>query len=79
MRAAFYTALRALTAQAPSILSDEQAAAGESNSRLKLAAAAVMQGLSDKDSAAHSQMWECLLVFSRAFPGGSLRPHTVVA
>ena len=28
-----------------------------------------LSGLADKDAAAHTQMWECLLVFFRAFPG----------
>lgn len=68
VRAAFYTAVRALTVQAPSLLHDAAAAVGDANSKLKLAGPAVMQGLSDKDPAAHSQMWECVLVFCRAFP-----------
>ena len=68
VRAAFYTAVRALTLQAPSLLHDTEAADGDANSKLKLASAAVVQGLSDKDSAAHSQMWECVLIFCRAFP-----------
>jgi hypothetical protein len=70
VRAAFYTAVRALAAQAPSVLQPDNEAAGgdEAGNRLKMAGAAVMQGLADKDAAAHTQMWECLLVFCRAFP-----------
>jgi hypothetical protein len=67
VRAAFYTAIRALTEQAPSLLHSD-AADADASSKLKVAGPAVMQGLSDKDAAAHSQMWECLLVFCRAFP-----------
>ena len=66
VRAAFYTAIRALTVQAPSLLRDAPDSAGAS--KLRLAGAAVVQGLSDKEAAAHSQMWECILVFFRAFP-----------
>lgn len=47
---------------------DAEAASINVNSKLKFASAAVVQGLSDKDSAAHSQMWECVLIFCRAFP-----------
>ena len=68
VRAAFYTAVRTLTVQAPSLLQDAEAVDGGTSGILKLAGQAVMQGLSDKDAAAHSQMWECVLVFCRAFP-----------
>jgi hypothetical protein len=68
VRAAFYTSIRALAAQAPSLLQDCNATADNAKSTLKMAGAAVIQGLSDKDAAAHNQMWECLLVFCRAFP-----------
>ena len=59
--------MRAITVQAPSLLHDK-AADADANSKMKVAGAAVMQGLSEKDPAAHNQMWECLLIFCRTFP-----------
>jgi hypothetical protein len=68
VRAAFYTCIRAITLQAPVLIHDSAAADGTAKSKLKLGTAAVLQGLSDKDSAVHSQMWECILVLFRTFP-----------
>ena len=53
--------------QAPSLLHDT-AADGDASSKIKQAGPAVLQGLSEKDPAVHSQMWECLLIFCRTFP-----------